>query len=287
MKDIKRRKCADFILTEQVIYENCSNRIRNLIKEKNLKHKDVFPTDPKMVSRIINRKTTDRNPYLIQYAVLCEIASVLDLDNKTIIWGTNEEIEFNLPIIFQSIIFDLLVLKNDISKEIDTILCGYIPYARYSAYRKLIIDESSTSQSITNAHKYNIDYFELHSSIEARTDEAICFLYKQCHQEFLESYLRFTAKNNSLSMWHNKLMDWIKSDFIEILRPFTPTADSLGIRIMKLISTDYLYFPQTTMSCNEENSDINTIKKLIDATEKYITELENIQKTGSNYSLFL
>ena len=60
---------------------------------------------------------------------------------------------------------------------------------------------------------------------------------------------------------------------MHILKMYKPKENSLGKRITKLITFDYSYIPYLG---NSEYSD--KLKKIISATETYISELEKIQE---------
>ena len=44
--------------TKKFIYEKCAQRIKNRITEKQLTLKEIYPSDEKLISRIINCKIT-------------------------------------------------------------------------------------------------------------------------------------------------------------------------------------------------------------------------------------
>lgn len=273
-------------LTEDYLYDNCAYRIRRKMEEMNrarsengqkpLKAKDFLPSDRAMFSRIINKRITSRNAYLIQYATLCELYETMNFkNNQEIIWGSEEEIESYLPVLFQFILFDLLEPTSSMHDEIHKLLCSYIPYARYSAYRQIFFDHCVNTKSTSFDSLYHFDEYSLGECIESITSDAIQYIYDLCHKELLKSFLEFTKENDSFSYWDSKMMKWINNELRSILSPYTPKKDSIGLRIMELIISDAkLVFakPNNSASFYEQID----YRKLIQATDVYIDNLESL-----------
>lgn len=271
--------------TSEIVYRNCAERIRLRIEEKKIKHKDIHKDDPKIISRIINYKINNKkNPYLIQFAVLCNIRENLDFkNNQEILWGTPKEIiEYDLPLMFQNIIRDILSSSSDIRNEVRDILCGYIPYARHSSLYQLLSETESPMIEFELSSLYNIDEV----FVDAKTDEAITYIYSLCEDKFKEKYLEFTDSLDSFSRWTIKMAEWIEDEFMKILRIYAPTSNSLGMRIRDLIYSDFHYIPDIILSGSEIDPNIVSMKNLVNATNNYIEELENIQRSCTDKNMF-
>lgn len=276
-------------LTKQLIYENCAERIRNRIKEKNVTHKYVYESDPKIISRIINCDISEkRNPYLIQDAVLYEITQKLEFNNKQeVLWGTHGEIEYNLIIIFQRIILDILSSQNDLKPQIDDILCTYVPYARYSAYQHILFETKPPTPILDFSLIYDIDEPGMKMTIDAKVSEAIGHLFSLCEKEFKKKYFHFTNKMETFSKWDKKMAMWIAEDFLDIIKPYTPRADSLGMRIKRLLISDYSLVANAFLRDALSPQNIEPLKELISVTEKYVAKLEKIYEDCKNKSLLI
>lgn len=276
-------------LTKQLIYENCAERIRNRIKEKNVTHKYIYESDPKIISRIINCDISEkRNPYLIQDAVLYEITQKLEFNNKQeVLWGTYEEIEYNLIIIFQRIILDILSSQNDLKPEIDDILCTYVPYARYSAYQHILFETKLPTPDLVFSRMYNRDELGMKMTIDAKVSEAINHIFSLCRKEFKRKYFHFTSEMKTFSKWDKKMAMWIAEDFMGIIKPYTPRPDSLGMRIKRLLISDYSLIPNVFLSYTLPTQDIEPLNELLQATEKYVANLEKIYENCDKKSLLI
>lgn len=254
---------------------------------ENISHRKLYPPNPKIIGRILRCEIDKRNPYLIQYAVLCEIRDKLDFDsNQEILWGSHEEIAFYLPVIFQHLILDLLSPSSEYKDETDSILCRYVPYARYSAYYHLLFESESPIPGFHPSDFYNVDEFEAKMNIDAMADKAIVHLFLLCKDNFLELFLAFTDSHDTFKFWDGELKKWIDEYFIRMLRCYAPTSNALGTRIRNIINSDYLYIPSISPVTNQSNPNVQSMKDLILATEKYIQELEKIQANCIDQNLF-
>jgi hypothetical protein len=284
-----------FTYTKDLIYKNCSRRIDEKIREKNkeksknknISHRKLYPPNPKIIGRILRCETDKRNPYLIQYAVLCEVRDKLDFDsNQEILWGSHEEIALNLPLIFQQLILDLLSPSSEYKDEIDNILCRYVPYARYSAYYHLLFESESPIPGFHPSDFYNVNEFEAKMNIDAMADKAIVHLFSLCKDNFFELFLTFTDSHDTFKFWDDEIKKWVNEYFIKMLECYTPTSNALGTRIRNIINSDYLYIPSIDSITNQSNPNAQSMKDLLSATEKYIQELEKIQANCIDQNLF-
>lgn len=274
--------------TKDLIYKNCADRIAAKQTEKGLSNRNIYPNESKIIGRIKNcdiRK--DRNPYLIQDSVLNKIVSKLDFGSpQDVLWGTQEEINYYLPVLFQHIVFDMLSTASEYKDKINEILCRYVPYARYLAYHHLLFECKSPIPEIELSFLYDINDIEAKLCIDTKIDEAIAHLFSLCRKDFMKIYLEFVNEISSFKKWDNKLLKWIDKDFFPMLQPYAPTANSIGVRIKTLLSCDYSYLSNILFSKENNNADKEAMKKLITATDDYILKLEEIQAKCANKNLF-
>ncbi len=215
--------------------------------------------------------------YLIQDNVRDAIVDKLHFkDNKHLLWGTNEEICYNLPLVFQCLLFDL-ISKDSIYRELtEKILCSYIPFARYLAYHHVIFEMPSPIEGYSTSDFYPTNIWELYETVDAFADKAIAYLYQKCHSDFYNTFLQFCTSHDSYKKWTKYLDIWVKEQIIPIISKYKPTSNSVGSRIYSLILTDYSYIPSLVLSDTFKEPNILAIQKMISATDQYIEQLENI-----------
>lgn len=245
--------------TKELIYQNCAKRIEQRIEEKKITHAEIYPSDTKIISKIIHCKISKiRNPYLIQDAVLYEIKEKLSFESyQEILWGTKEDIEGYLLELFQSIVFDIIAKPTDeLGKRMLNILCNYPPFYKYSIYfnRKLLFDYIKA---------YKRDNLECIINLDAETDKAIYFWFSSCYKNILNSYLRFTNNTESFKKWDSKLITWIKNDLLVI---FESAQSTVNCEVRLIIER------LTRMLTDIKDKEFQYV------TEKYITELENLSQ---------
>lgn len=100
--------------TSDFIYKNCSDRISQRIRKKKLSHRSIYKQEPKMIGRICRCIVVPkRNPYLIQDSVRDELKEKLVFNSyQEMLWGSEEEIQDNLPALFMMIMSDLYKFKD-------------------------------------------------------------------------------------------------------------------------------------------------------------------------------
>lgn len=270
-------------------YMKASNRIKNRILNSGLKYNEIHPCDPKLISRIVNKKITKNNPYLIPDSVIrtfyksvesdetisCGLLETKSLNFKNIceiLWGDRKEISLYLEELFYLLWFE--VVESDYGGEIDTesYLCDYIPYAKYSTYWSILFSNDNCFPALL----YGIREDDVISHIDSTRQEALLFLYKKCKTEFEGIFLGFTNRINSFHKIDKVLKtDFLEKDYIPMLKRFSPGNDSLGLRVRDLIKAD--------ISCsasilNNSYTGITEYKKqIIRASSEYILSLEKIQ----------
>ena len=296
--------------TKKFIYEKCAQRIKNRITEKQLTLKEIYPSDEKLISRIINCKITSRNPYLLQNAVLKNIwyndktkknedvgiIPKLGFNNEQeVLWGTDDEIESNVFGIFRNLINDLLPcdlewnLNNlsfpdnvELDIDIKNILCDYIPYAKYLTYWRLFFgNRRATGQSkeISSfpALYYGISEDILIENIDNVRTQAISYLFlkPQFKEKFQQIFIEFCSQHTTFKKLDKKLIDFVKHKVISLLKEYAPDENSLGLRVMHIIESDLFKKRTVTLNSKEQNT---AITRLINVSASYIEELEQLQE---------
>ena len=274
--------------TTELFYKLCAERVKNKIKESKLTLKEIYPIDPKLISRIQNNRRYDGNPYLLTDTVIMPISSDSKSDSniglvpllfkteKELLWGTDEEISRNLYSIFEKIILDLLNDSSEIEVDINYILCDYVPYAENYAYWHLLKQPDIKSSPILNA----IDSKYIKNNKDRLLSEAIRYLYLKCDVDFHYLFNDFTENIYSYKKINCVLYkQFIKPQFIPMLRKYTPTLSSLGIRAREIIISD---LSSLSNLITKEKSLSKSHKKyfntLLDTTYDYVSKLADIQK---------
>ena len=218
----------------------------------------------------------NRNAYLIQDCVMYELKKKLDFNSyQEILWGSPKERAEYYPILFLLLLTDLVDSSSPYKDQINRILCGYIPYARYLGYYKIIFEEAPLFPDASNAELYDIDIRELILSVDHYFSCAVDFLYRKCKQKFIELYNTFADNHDSFKRWTYRFEEWIQDQLFPMLSEYMPSDKSLGIRILNIIEEDYSKIPLLNITYDAD--EVNIIHNLLSASEKYITSLEHIQ----------
>lgn len=258
--------------------------------------------DPQMISRILNNNKnapkgrTSPNPTLIPtprnntdngyYGILqqnLKFDSICEM-----LWGTREEKKDFTPLIFISLITDLLNMENDFSKEIKEILVDFIPYAKNQTFFEMFITQEIEMPLLPNQELYKIPaYFygikedvinEDHFLVQF---EAIGYLYAKCGQDFEEIFNEFIDKRSNLKNLNRDLRDFSLNSLKKVLNGYKPNENSLGLRVRNLLISDWkaqaeFIFHETETTSSKGTDDVR--KFLIDCSLRYIQNLKDIQQ---------
>lgn len=259
------------------IYKNCADRINERIKEKKLSYRTIYHSDPRIIGKICKCEIIEkRNDYLIQDSVRDELKKKLSFDSyQDMLWGSSNERVEQFPTIFLLVLTDLVDSSSPYKDKINSILCDYTPYARYIGYYKIIFEQNPIIPEINNENLYNIDTHEMLSSIDYYFSCAVNHLYMKCKNDFIKLYNKFVENRDSFKRWTFRFEEWITNELIPMLEKYTPSQNSLGMRILRIIEEDYCKIPLLNISSNPY--EINVIQNLLSSSEKYISALEDIQ----------
>lgn len=272
----------DIIL--EFFYCRASNRIKENVIESKLTHRQIYMRDSKQISWIINNNRTKNNRFLITDAVLenCDdfgkpnglLAKLPFRNRKEILWGTDDEIECYLPLLFELLLDEVSVQNttNHIDKEL--YLCDYIPYAKYSTYWNILFSQSNIYPAIY----YGIMEDDVINNIDKAKEEAYIFLYNKCKNIFKKIFIEFVEKTDSFHKINQVFLDnFIIAKFIPMLIQNKPNNNSLGIRVKNLIEADLSHVASLVL--NEEDIYQKYYAKLINASSTYIVCLEKLQQS--------
>lgn len=263
--------------TSDFIYKNCSDRILQRIKAKNLSHRSIYKQEPKMIGRICRCIVVPkRNPYLIQDSVRDELKEKLDFNSyQEMLWGSEEEIQDNLPALFMMIMSDL-ANDNQYKEIINHILCAYIPYVRYYGYYRIFFEYKPLLPDFDNSYFYELDSSELLSSIDNSFSEAVNYIYERCRYKFKDAYMDFVLSHDSFKRWTYRFEEWIDESLMPLLKQYMPEDTSFSARILNMIEADFSKIP--LLKITNDPDELEVLKSLLVSTDKYIDSLEEIYR---------
>lgn len=293
----------EFELTKKFIYERCVNRVetRRLSQQPPKPQFKLCEDDKSLVSSFFNCKTGVNNKYLVTKRLLnykneltgqCSGAvPIFEFENEhEVLWGNSQEFQNNLFSILSLLIKDILrsgYKKKDI---LENTLCDNIIYAKYSTLRK-IKDQYNISLLKTFGiwddmveDQVMKDYLEI----------AIKHLYskKTFEASFKEIFLLFTQKYNDYTHIDKRLCKDFLPVFFSLLEKFSPSINSLGLRVKNLIKADIIK-AIAQLEAHYSNSDFCTTpefqlnKEIIRASSQYIVELENIARHSYETGVYI
>ncbi len=270
--------------TAKYIYSNCSSRITERTIQLGLSNRAIYPVESKIIGRIKRCKIEKkRNPYLIQENVKEVLKDKLNYNSfQDMLWGSDEEIHEYLPTLFLTVMTDLVKKDSPYKDIVNSVLCNYIPYAKYLGYYHVLFECESAIPRDQLFSLYNIDKTDFFLCIDNYFSGAVNYIYYKCHKEFYALYISFVKKHNSFKRWTYRFCEWIKDKLIPLLRKYTPSENSLGNRIKNIIYTDYTHI--STYLLTNDPDEKEAIKLLLMTTGTYIDKLELLQKSYPYFS---
>lgn len=275
----------------EFFYKRVSDRVREKVKNSNKTYAEIYKTDTKLISRIVNNKRTRVNPFLVTDAVVSSsikdeqsgayikvgLLHILDFENeKEILWGTDEEIKSYLPKLFKLLWGELT--NEDLEKQTskDFILCDYVPYAENRTYYNLLFSNKHCGPFLTLYGRYEDDIIDKYEAVE---EAAIDYLYFKCAKDFENLFNSFCSKTNSFHKIDKTLKDeFIYKGFIDLIKQNIPNEHSLGIRVKTIIESDLSQSADLIVRYAQTQQIDKMKQKLINAASTYAVTLEEIQK---------
>lgn len=287
--------------------EKASNRIRKLIKKKNLNSFKVYEDNSSLITRIVRGERTEKNPYLLTETSTNRILESLygqelsDSEQKKIsrmlYWGDNEEISGYVNDLMRCICENLTEEQREI---LDDTLIDDIYFAETKAYKE-IVDE-------INAPRIGINIEELYSvDVPVSRHVAEEELLKNIKDKFLEKFIDFLdsanivrTKKNGRNVYIDKGItfknqfntDNIVEIFLNIVKNHKlPTEESIGFRVYSIVKKDIskldsliereLVYDTVYSAYSKDEileAEFNFQYKVIEAGEMYIKSLYDSQR---------
>ena len=287
--------------------EKASNRIGELIKEKNLNSFKVYEDNSSLITWIVRGERTERNPYLLTETSTKRILESLygqelsDSEQKKIsrmlYWGDNEEISEYIYDLMECICKNLTEEQQEI---LDDTLIDDIYFAETKAYKE-IVDE-------INAPRIGINIEEL-ESVDVLVSRHVAEeeLLKRIKDEFLEKFIKFLdsanivrTKENGKNVYIDKGItfknqfdtDNIVEIFLDIVKNHKlPIEESIGFRVYSIVKKDIskldsliereLVYDTVYSAYSKDEileAEFNFQYKVIEAGEMYIKSLYDNQR---------
>lgn len=287
--------------------EKASNRIGELIKEKNLNSFKVYEDNSSLITWIVRGERTERNPYLLTETSTKRILESLygqelsDSEQKKIsrmlYWGDNEEISEYIYDLMECICKNLTEEQQEI---LDDTLIDDIYFAETKAYKE-IVDE-------INAPRIGINIEEL-ESVDVLVSRHVAEeeLLKSIKDEFLEKFIKFLdsanivrTKENGKNVYIDKGItfknqfdtDNIVEIFLDIVKNHKlPIEESIGFRVYSIVKKDIskldsliereLVYDTVYSAYSKDEileAEFNFQYKVIEAGEMYIKSLYDNQR---------
>ena len=287
--------------------EKASNRIGELIKEKNLNSFKVYEDNSSLITWIVRGERTERNPYLLTETSTKRILESLygqelsDSEQKKIsrmlYWGDNEEISEYIYDLMECICKNLTEEQQEI---LDDTLIDDIYFAETKAYKEIVNE--------INAPLIGINIEELESEdIPVSRYLAEKELLENIKDEFLEKFIKFLdsanivrTKENGKNVYIDKGItfknqfdtDNIVEIFLDIVKNHKiTTEESIGFRVYSIVKKDIskldsliereLVYDTVYSAYSKDEileAEFNFQYKVIEAGEMYIKSLYDNQR---------
>lgn len=288
----------NFNLTKNFVYQKCVERVeKKRTDQDTVKPQIALCRDDKsLVSFFFNCKTGPNNKYLVTKRLLNyhnnktnEDYGAVPVfgfkDEHEVLWGNETEFNQNLFTIFSSLIKDILDSQSSKKDYLEYILSDNIIYAKYLSFHQ--IKEKYQVSLSENFAIWDYEVDEKH--MIKYLDIAIQYLYDKPHfkEQFKIVFLTFTNLHDDYTHIDERICKELLPDLYNILEKNKPSATSLGIRVKTLIETDIIK-ALDQLDALKYNSDFlhtpefKINKKIINASSKYICDLENIALSALN-----
>lgn len=289
------------------LYKEIALRLRILKKKQGYTYKDISIVidnngntsiyDDKTLINIFNGKIYgSKNPYLMSDGCIAHLTLALGCKNThELLWGgfKSKSIKEFFKVVCITFIEDFsqeeFGTTNNVKKLLDSILVDYIPYAINSVLLNYELYPEKYGQPKIPNSKYYVPlfhYFVSKNSGYALSDqtfnkrvrvleEAIEFLYHKCGNDFEKLFNQYTQKHSdSLQKFVKGLKNFFDTEFYYMLREYSLSESSLGLRVKNIMLSDWNLQGEARLNATQ--------LKLLDASLKYISELENIQSETYN-----
>ena len=264
-------------------YSKATNRIKIQYEMAHRpKQRDILPTNPKLLSYILNCKTTAKNnPYLITdgaiYALL-ESDYFQFNDESEILWGTEEEILSYLEDLFIKLWQEYIPAYPEII-ESEYYQCDYLPFAKYLVLNNAIVKENNEFLEVL----FGISKDEILSNYTNEFNKSIKYVFKRNENWFESEWLDFVSKTKTFTKLDKLIDSFVSEKFIPKLFANKPSEkSSLGIRVKNLLESDLSVKDKEIRLWGFENLEEKIKSELFKASLAYVDELERIFKMQNN-----
>ena len=234
--------------------EKASNRIGELIKEKNLNSFKVYEDNSSLITWIVRGERTERNPYLLTETSTKRILESLygqelsDSEQKKIsrmlYWGDNEEISEYIYDLMECICKNLTEEQQEI---LDDTLIDDIYFAETKAYKEIVDEINAPRIGINIKELYSVDVPVSRHVAEEELLENIKDKFFKKFIEFVDSVNTMRTKEKGKNIYIEKRVtfknqfntDNIVEIFLDIVKNHKlPTEESIGFRVYSIVKKD-------------------------------------------------
>ncbi len=234
--------------------EKASNRIGELIKEKNLNSFKVYEDNSSLITWIVRGERTERNPYLLTETSTKRILESLygqelsDSEQKKIsrmlYWGDDEEISGYVKDLMRCICENL---TEEQQKILDDTLIDDIYFAETKAYKEIVDEINAPRIGINIKELYSVDVPVSRHVAEEELLENIKDKFFKKFIEFVDSVNTMRTKEKGKNIYIEKRVtfknqfntDNIVEIFLDIVKNHKlPTEESIGFRVYSIVKKD-------------------------------------------------
>ena len=257
-------------------YGKASNRIKAQYEmAKQPKYCDILPSNPKLLSYILNCKTTAKNnPYLITdgaiYALLNKDYFQFNTESE-ILWGKKEEILSYIEDLFVLLWHEYISSSPEISSEYYQ--CDYLPFAKHLVIKNAIANENNEFIEVL----FRVSKEDILSNYETISYEAIKYIFKKNKNWFIPEWLKFVSKTKTFTKLNRIIDSFVSEIFVPNLLLNSPSENSsLGIRAKNLLESDLSVKDQEIKIWGWNTPDEQIKYELFKASLSYVNHLERI-----------
>ncbi|KXU01361.1 hypothetical protein SCODD09_01384 [Streptococcus constellatus] len=197
------------------IYKGIAIRVKIAKNKMKLSRVRIMPFDPGLVSNITNnRKEKVKNPYLLTPGATSDIIKNLRFkDQYALIWGEEDELDYNLKLIFY---YGLQYLKEIEPKLIEDCLLGYFPFAKYKAYADYIADFELFCRYLPDENRQSF----LDTDVNQLEGKAVDRIYWQVQEKFKQRHYDFFNEKYTTKI-DKELEKFITTELQSLLKELT------------------------------------------------------------------
>ncbi len=266
----------------EFFYSKATNRIKTQYERAHQpKHRDIIPSNPKLLSYILNCKTTTKNnPYLITDGAIYHLLKSDYFQFNTeaeILWGTEDEILSYIEDLFILLWQEYIPSYQEIKSEYYQ--CDYLPFAKHLVAKNAIVNENNEFLEAL----FQTTKDTLLSNDKTISDAAIKYVFKKNENWFKSEWLEFVSKTKTFTKLNKIIDSFVSEKFVPNLLLNSPSENSsLGIRAKNLLESDLSVKDLEIKICGWNTLDERIKYELFIASLSYINKLERIFEMQNN-----